>query len=134
MIASNRARSAAVITPASIKWRAICPSRKIVTFLRQDEKRYNDQITRENGQIADQRAQLIFSQHQALNRSKDKKRRPNDQQSEKGALDAPSLIGLDKTKGLLQPERRTAVEDFTIAGAICLCHFSQPSLSIDDCG
>ena len=110
------------------------PEPKNRTFLRQDEKRYNDQITRENGQIADQRAQLIFSQHQALNRSKDKKRRPNDQQSEKRTLDAPSLIGLDKTKGLLQPERRPAIEDFTIAGAICLCHFSQPSLSIDDCG
>ena len=29
-MASNRGRSAAVITPASIKWRAICPMREIV--------------------------------------------------------------------------------------------------------
>ena len=66
----------------------------------QNEKRYYDQITRENGQIDDQSAQLIFFQHQTLNRRKDKKRRPNNQHSDNGALDAPSLIGLDKTKGL----------------------------------
>ena len=74
------------------------PKPKNCEFFRQDEKRYNDQITREIGQITDQRAQLIFSQHQTLNRSKDKKRRPNDQQSEKRTLDARSFIGLDKAR------------------------------------
>ena len=98
------------------------PEPKNRTVLCQDEKRDNDQITRENGQIADQRAQLIFSQHQALNRRKDEKRRPNDQYGEKRALDAPSFIRLDKTQRLFQPERRTAIEDFSV-GAICLSHF-----------
>ena len=91
------------------------------TVLCQDEKRHYDQITKENGQIADQRAQLIFFQYQTFKRRKDKKRRPNNQDSKKRTLDAPSLIGLDKTKGLLQPERRAAVEEFSI-GVICLSH------------
>ena len=98
------------------------PEPKNRTVLCQDEKRYYDQITKENGQIADQRAQLIFFQHQTFKRRKDKKRRPNNQDSKKRTLDAPSLVGLDKTKGLLQPERRAAIEDFSV-GAICLSHF-----------
>ena len=48
--------------------------------------------------------------------------------SKKRTLDAPSFIGLDKTKGFLQPERRPAIEDFTV-GAICLSHFPANLLS-----
>lgn len=91
------------------------------TFLCQDEKRYYDQITGDNGQIADQRAQLIFLQHQTLKRRKNKKRRPNNHDSKKRALDAPSLVGFDETERLLQPERRSAVEDFSVS-AIRLNH------------
>ena len=122
IIPSNRGWSAAVIIPASIKWWAIRPSRKIVPSSARMKSGDHDQITRENGQIADQRAQLIFFQHQTLNRRKDKKWRPNDQYGEHGALDAPSFIRLDKTQRLFQPERRTAIEDFSV-GAICLSHF-----------
>jgi hypothetical protein len=56
-------------------------------------------------------------------RQETRKRRPNDQYNKTRTLEAPLSILFDKTKGLLQPERRTAVEDFTLAGAICLSHF-----------